>query len=221
MSWKRIFLYLLIASVALSAILGIAVVLFGTMGERETRILLTSLTITCMSLLGVACGANLEAARFPKSVPIAGMIFAVISAAIWIAIVWSAWQGGEYWVKSSFTVTLLASAISYCCLLGLASLDRRFRWSQLVSYLTAAGLTGLLLHTIWINDNPGEFTGRMIAALSIVIGAFTVIVPIFHRLSSGDDPLARVENEIESLKKRLVELEERRNKLTKGDEESA
>ena len=213
MNWKRSFLYLLIASVTVSALIGIVVVLFGTLESRETRILLTSLTITCMSLLGVACGANLEADRFPRAVPLAGVVFAIVSAAIWIGIIWSERGGGEYWVKSVMTATLLACAISYCCLLGLAILDRRFRWAHAIAYLTAASLTGLLLSIIWINNDPTDFIGRVIAALSILLGAFTVIVPVFHRLSSGDDPLGRIDSEIEQLRQRLGELEVRRSEL--------
>ena len=215
MNFKKTFLYLLIASVSISAVLGVAVILIGNLGEREGRILLTSLTITCMSLLGVACGANLESGRFHQAIPLAGMAFAVVSAVIWIGIIWAEPTGGEYVVKTGLSATLLASAVSFACLLGLASLDKRFRWAQYTAYLTAAVLVGSLLYIIWLENNPSDLIMRVNGALSILIGAFTVIVPIFHRLSEGDDPLTRIKAEIESLQNRLVELEARKKELTK------
>ena len=54
---KRAFLYLLVASVALSAIIGIAVLIFGNFGDFEIKVLLTTLTVTVTSILGLACGA--------------------------------------------------------------------------------------------------------------------------------------------------------------------
>ena len=41
---KRIFLYLLIGSVAISAVVAIGVVLFGNFGNFEVRVMMTTLT---------------------------------------------------------------------------------------------------------------------------------------------------------------------------------
>jgi len=57
MNIRKVFLYLLIASVAVSALIGIAVIIMGDFGEFEIRVLLTMLTITVTSILGLACGA--------------------------------------------------------------------------------------------------------------------------------------------------------------------
>jgi hypothetical protein len=52
MNLRRLFLYLLIASIGLSAVIGIGVILFGNFGEIEIRILFTTLTVTVTSIFG-------------------------------------------------------------------------------------------------------------------------------------------------------------------------
>ena len=65
MNIKKLFLYLLIASVAVSSLVGIFVILFGNFGEFEVKVLLTTLTIMVTSILRLACGALLESNRRP------------------------------------------------------------------------------------------------------------------------------------------------------------
>ena len=60
---KRLFLYLLIASVCLSAILGIAALLSGSFGWVQVRILLTTVVLTGASICGLGCGALWERGR--------------------------------------------------------------------------------------------------------------------------------------------------------------
>jgi len=67
---KKFFLYLSIGSVALSAVIGIGVILLGNFGEFETKVLLTTMTVTITSILGLACGSYLETGR-GKIVPLA------------------------------------------------------------------------------------------------------------------------------------------------------
>jgi len=217
MNPKRLFLYLLIFSVAVSAVIGIAVILFGEFGQLESRILGTSFTITCMSLLGLACGANLEARIF-RVIPIAGIAASVISAVIWIVIIWSEKEGGEYVVKTGFTTTLLAVVFSYSSLIAFASLERKFQWARYAAYLLAASLVGVLLYIIWFENQPNEeFVSRVIGSLSVSIAALTVIVPIFHKLSGPADKLEDVNKEISVLKERLSELEKKKMSLSVED----
>ena len=90
MNLKRIFLYLLIASVAASALIGIVVILLGNFGDHETKVLLTAGTVTMTSILGLACGAYLESGR-GRVVPITGIVLALAAAVMWTLIIWD-WQ---------------------------------------------------------------------------------------------------------------------------------
>ena len=64
---KRMFLYLLIGSISLSALLGIWAIISGEFGEFQTRILLTTLTVVSFSIFGLACGSFLENPRTVNS----------------------------------------------------------------------------------------------------------------------------------------------------------
>ena len=72
MNPRKLFLYTLIASVALCALIGIAVMLFGEFGEFETKVLLTTFTVAVTSILGLACGAYYES-RHARMLPFTGI----------------------------------------------------------------------------------------------------------------------------------------------------
>jgi len=211
---RRLSLYLLIVSVAVSAFIGIGVLLFGDFGEFETKILLTTLTITVTSVLGLACGACLEAGR-GRIIPIAGIVFAVISAVLWIMMLWSPFdREAHYFPHFVMSATLLAFACSHVSLLSLATLDRRFAWSRIAVHVFVWSLTGLTLYIIWWHIDPSDtMLARIMGVLSIVIGALTVVTPVFHRLSAGEPNTEKIDAEIEALKVRIAELEEKRNQI--------
>jgi signal transduction histidine kinase len=204
---KKFFLYLLIGSVAISALLGIGVILLGDFGEIETKILLTTLTITCTSILGLACGAFLETGR-GKFVPVGGIIFAVLSAVLWIYLIWHNIVREEFFVRTLFSVTILATSCSLISLVSLAKLDRRFLWSRYALHVSVWSLTAILLYFSWTQfDAISDFISRTMGVLSIIVAALTVVTPVFHRLSSQkseeeiDAEIARLRAQIEELEK--------------------
>ena len=148
---RKLFLYLLIASVSASALIGIVVLLFGSFGDFETRVLLTALTITVTSILGLMCGARIEAGG-SRGLPITGIALAAASAVMWIFLIWND-PRNDVFIKSLMSVTLLAAACSHISLLTLARLDRRFIWARYAGQIALWGLAAYLLFLIW---NPRE-----------------------------------------------------------------
>jgi hypothetical protein len=122
---KKLFLYTLIGSVSISAMVGIGVVLFGDFGSVEIRVLMTTLTVTIVSILGLACGAYLESGR-GRRLPTAGITLSVIAGAMLMFIIWDLLDDSELFIKSTLTAILLASACSHVSLISLARLDNRF-----------------------------------------------------------------------------------------------
>ena len=209
---KRAFLYLLIASVALSAIIGIAVLIFGNFGEFETKVLLTTLTVTVTSILGLACGAYLETGR-GRVIPIAGIFVAIISCVMWIFLVWHGTVNEDFYAQILMSLTLFSATCAHISLLSLAILDSRFIWSRYAFIAADSVLTAYLLFLIW-NDKwiDNDITPRVIGVLSIVVAALTLVTPIFHKLSSSQS-VTDIDSEIESLKNRIAELEAKRASL--------
>lgn len=206
---RKLFLYLLIASVSISALIGIVVLLFGNFGDFETRVLMTALTITVTSILGLMCGAKIEASN-DRIVPLAGIILATVSAIMWIYLVWND-PRNDLFVKSLMSVTLVATACAHISLLTLARLDGRFRWARYAAQITVWGLTAYLLFLIWNpNEIEREITGRVVGVLAIVLAAITVVTPIFHKLSSHEQDAHEIDAEINELRLRIAELESKK-----------
>ena len=102
---RRLFLYLLIGSVSLSALIGIGVLLFGDFGNFEVRVMMTTLTVTVTSILGLACGAYLETGR-GRIMPIAGIAFSIAAAAMTAMIIWNIADRWEDFIKATATAAI-------------------------------------------------------------------------------------------------------------------
>jgi len=210
---KKFFLYLLIASVALSALIGILVILFGNFGEFETKILLTTLAVTVTSILGLANGAYLETGR-GRVVPVLGIVFSVVSAVLWIFLVWYGTAQTAFFAKLLLSINLFAAACSHISLLSIARLDRRFVWSQYAVHAAVWTLTAILLYSIWLHfENMSEWLTRAVGVLSIVVAALTVTTPVFHRLSNQTVRTEEIDAEIERLRRRIEELEKQKAEM--------
>jgi hypothetical protein len=207
---RKLFFYLLIASVSISALLGVGVLLFGNFGNFEVRVMMTTLTVTVTSILGLACGAYLETGR-GKTMPIAGIVFSIAAATMTFLIIWKVFDRWEDFIKATGTATLFALCCSHLSLLSLARLDKRFAWSRIAAFVCVWLLAAILLYLMWWEpEGDSDLVFRVIGILSILIAAVTVITPVFHKLSAGEDEAAEIDVEIEKLKMRIVKLEERK-----------
>ncbi len=208
MNAKRLFLYLLIGSVAVSAVIGIAVVLIGNFGDLEVRVLLTTLTIAVTSILGLACGAAFETGR-GRELAGAGIILSAVSGVLWIVLLWAEPGTGNVFPRALMSTTLIAAACAHLSLLGLARLSGRFVGARYAGHFAVWGLAGVLLWFIWFGTGePGPVLSRAMGVLAILAGTVTVVTPVFHRLSaSAPDRDAAIDAEIDKLRTRLAELE--------------
>lgn len=210
---KKVFLYLLIASVAVSALLGIVVIVFGNFGEFETKVLLTTFTVTCTSILGLACGAYLETRR-GRILPLAGIGFALLSAILWIILIWNGTIQEDFFVKTLLSATLIAAACSHMSLVSIARLERKFVWSRYAAHVSVWSLTAILFWLIWTKAvNLSESVTRIIGVLSIVVAALTIVTPVFHKLSGQKPEAEEIDAEIARLKARIEELENKKAEI--------
>jgi len=215
MRLKSLFLYALIGSIALSAAIGIAVILFGDFGDLAVKVLLTTMTVTVTSILGLACGAYLETGR-GKVIPLIGIFLALVSGVLWVALVWMGTPNETFFAKLLLSLTLGAASCSHISLLSLARLDRRFMWSRYAIHIAVWVLTAYLLYLIWNVDAINDSTSRIIGVLSIVIAALTIATPVFHKLSGAEHGVDGIDAEIEKLRTRIAELETKRAAVAAG-----
>jgi peptidoglycan/LPS O-acetylase OafA/YrhL len=183
MSPKKVALWFLIVSVALSAALGILALLTGNFGDFEMRIILTTLTISAASIGALASGALWEG-RGQKELPLLGIVLSVLAALLIISGIWVEPHSERYW-KFTASTGVLAAATTHACLLSLAKLAPRFAWARLVTLTAVYALAVLVVITIYF-EPTGDLGFRLIGTVSIVVAALTIMTPIFHRLSRDD-----------------------------------
>ncbi len=116
MSPKKLALWFLIVSVALSAAFGIITIITGTFGAFEGRVILTTITISAASMCALAAGAFWES-RGARTLPGFAVAFAILAAVLIIIGVWGRFSWDEYW-KSTATVGVLAIASAQACLIS-------------------------------------------------------------------------------------------------------
>lgn len=208
---KKLSLYLLIISVSLSALIGIMVILFGNFGEFEAKVLATTFTIACISILGLACGAYLETKR-GKILPGFGIAFSIISAVMWLILIWTNFDlDVDIFSKTLVSASLSAVVCSHLSLISIAKLDAKFQWSKIVLSFCVWVLLSILFYLVWFQpDSSSDFILRVIAVLSIIITSLTVVTPIFLKLSQSLPETAEIDAEIDRLKTRIAELEQRK-----------
>lgn len=211
MDLKRIFLITLVVSVALSALIGIGVLLFDDFGYFEARVLMTTLTVTATSILGLACGACYESGR-GRRLPLAGIALSIVSALALFLIIWNVLDENETYIKSTVTLVIAAIVASHLSLLRLARLDRRFAWSYPFAAICDLLLAAIILYLMWFEpEGESDLVFRTIGVLSILIAAVTVITPVFHRLSAGETDIEEIDAEINELKLKIEQLEKQKS----------
>ena len=226
---KRPLLYLAVGSVMVGAVLGIIVVLRNTWGWFEVRVILTTITIAIASLCGLACDLS-KTARGPNPQRIGGLVLTAVAAGMVLLGMWSDLESEWYW-KTTASVSILAIATVHVSLLAIARLARRFRWIFFIAWQVIYGLAALLcIMIIWEINNEQFF--RLIATVSILDAAFTLSVPLLHRISRTDanraamlTPLEErnvdaIDQEISRLKREIADLEKLRSEIAGGAEES-
>jgi MFS family permease len=143
-----------------------------------------------------------------------------IAAVLLMVGMWVEVNSEWYW-KATVVVSVYAVGCSHLSMLFLADLAPGYRWAYVVAYQLILGLATLLSAIAVFEQESYESGWRLTGALSILVAAITLLVPVFHYMSReaiaaakhSDDPVCAVDEEIAWLKKRLIELESRRRQL--------
>jgi hypothetical protein len=216
----KIFLRLFVVSILATAIIGIfAIAKPGDIGWFEVKVLLTTGIIAGASLCGLSCGACLTRGR--TILPIAGLVLTALAAFLLIVGTWGEFESEFYW-KLTSSVSFFAVACAHLSMLFLANLAGVYRWAYLLAYQLILGLAALLAagvfsEVLFDKESYVRFTG----IVSVLVAAITLLIPVFHYMSRDQfaaaqaeaDPLFVVEEEIARVKKRLIELENKRRVL--------
>ncbi len=178
---QRIALWIVIASVSISALLGILALLAGDFGDTQWKVLGTTTSVTGASVLAMAATTAWGRRYIWWLAPLAaasGIVgFAIVVAGIWVDP-----SGNDVWWQSAITLIVVASAASYAALVSRAVLAGALRWALSVAYVADALLALTVIVAVWA-DNASDDTWRRIGVLAIVQASATVLLPVFHRMS--------------------------------------
>lgn len=222
------FLRLFIGSIVITALMGLYVIALPSENwDFEFKVIVTTLTIAAASVCGLACGGCLS--RGWRFLPLAGLILTGLTACLTLVGTWlHNWPFGgnwEFWERYWLATAVLgcyAVACAHLAMLFLTNLASAYRWAYLVAYFLIFGLATVIAAAI-VNEDLVEHESywRLVGALSILVAAITLLMPVFHWLSREEvaaataeaDPLFAVEEEIARSQKRLIELENKRRLL--------
>lgn len=179
---KKIALGTVIASVVISGTLGIIALLVGSWGELQTKVVLTTMTITgtCLFLLAATALRERHGSRL---LPGAGALLATVAMVLLLLGIWKAFDGDLYWKWTSISL-LFAAVTAHLCLLSLARLSGAFRWALWVAFLVIYGLVSKVSFII-LAENSSDFDMRVVGVLAILAGCLSILIPIFHRICAA------------------------------------
>lgn len=180
---QRTLLKSFVASIAACGLIGIYVLLTGSFGTLEARILGSTAAVGGASILCMAAAIAWETARW-RPIALIGMIAPAVALLFLLAEIWDVAPrlSHDLFERATGSACVLAVVFPHIALLSLARLHRGY---ELVRFGTviAIGLLGLLvLYVIWVDLPPDELW-RFIGVLGILDACGTIATPVLHRVS--------------------------------------
>lgn len=183
-SSTRLFLRLFLVSAAVNAVLGIWALLVGDFGDTQGRVLITSFLITA-TMLSVLVNAPATSRRALWPAPVIGAGAAVIGLVQFIAMVWSD-VDSDRWIRTAVSFLIVAAGATLAANLAILRLPERFRLALPVTATLIGTLTLLALYTVW-GEPDGDWFGRLVGVLSVLVAAGTLFIPVLSRLDGDED----------------------------------
>jgi hypothetical protein len=182
-SIKRVLLYMVVGGLVLAALAGIFVLIVGTFGETEAKILLTTLSISYFGVTSLACAAAYEKKR-NGLLSIPGIALSIAGFALFLSIVWAEWWRYESVFKTMAILALLSFSFAQACLLSLVTLERRVAWVYYAAVGAILVLAAIISEMI-LYEPQGDWMVRLAGAVGILDGCLSLCVPVLHRLGGN------------------------------------
>ena len=184
MRLRTAFLWTMIGSLTLAAALGVLAIIFDTFGSTSEKILVTSLLMGAFSMTALGCAIVLDRHR-RKIISWLGISMSIAALLHWSFMIWFepwSWNGGyrlqELLMKIGATFTIIAIWCPHFGLLSLLRLDRgAFQMVRIVTHYITGFLAMVLMIIFWTEEFE-DWTGKLIAVLSLLGACGTLVTPI-------------------------------------------
>ncbi len=173
-------LWALFASLAASALIGIAALASTDFGETEGKLLLTTFSFFGGSAITLACGFAWERGRL-GIVPVLGMVSGLVGLVLVLVGIWGDFESDLWW-KAFTSEIMVALAATHASLVAVFSAGQRFRGGTYAAYGLGAIAVALTLIAVWggaTNDGFWRFYG----AVMVLLLALTIALPVLRRIA--------------------------------------
>ena len=178
----RIALTTMLASLVISAAIGIIIVLKGDFGDTEGRLLGTTLSLAVFTVLAIPSTVQLGRGKFPILSRF-GMGTSVVAFFLIVAAIWS--DGTfESVLLTKFMVTfgVTAFASNHTALLLLVSrATTLIRITLIPTIIVLVIIAVMLIISVWVENMPNELA-RSLTALAILDVLGSLAVPMLSKL---------------------------------------
>lgn len=189
---RRFFVQVLIASLVISAVLGIIAIIAGDLGDLGSKVLATTVTVDFLSILGLCC-AGVSRTQLHRIAQIIGIASAVILLVLALYLIWNTGLYEELedsLNRASISFTILAVAAAHACLV-LPSAIISSRLSAIVNATVGFITIVAVLLLIWASApefNPGDWYIKVLGVALILDVLGTLLVFIFRRIDKTPTP---------------------------------
>lgn len=178
------FLWTMIGSLSLAAVMGVFAIIFGRSGSTSDKILVTSLFIGAYSMTALGSAIVLDRHR-KRFVSWMGIAMSLAALCLWIFYIWAEpwrWSGqgniDNLIIKTCFTFTIFAIWAPHFGLLSLLRLDRGvFQWVRISTWIMASGVSLVCVFTIWLGDID-NWAEKLLAVFSMLGACGTLVTTI-------------------------------------------
>lgn len=175
----------MIGSLALAAAVGVfALLIDPDFSSTTARILGTTLTVTLFSLTALGCAVAWERDHWRRVAGV-GFVISALSFIVFLPGIWldmpRDWEEPVY--KAMGHGATWSVYLALVCLLALARLKQRWRWTRYATQISAT-LLGLLISGLIVFEPNDDEWARALGVLAILTGCGTICVPILHKLSA-------------------------------------
>lgn len=193
MRLRKTFLWSMIVSLCLAALLGIVALLLPDFVGKEEQILFSTVLFALYSLLALCCSIVMEKRRLVTLMWL-GIAGAAAGLGLWLAAIWldplMDGRTEENLVRAAGTFTTAAVLFAQCGLLILPRLDGLLAgFVRKATIIVSIALAATLILLIWWDDwimgyIDDEIIGRGLGVMGILTACGTVITPIVWKVQA-------------------------------------
>lgn len=182
-SLKRYFIIALITSLLASGLMGILVLLIGSFGEIEFRVLLSTFTIGVFSVTSLAGLRNFESEYEEyRRFAILSIIFSIAAMILTLSLIW---VNADYfpWKPALVSIVLAVSTSHVSLLLPARNKTQLLNTVTTITFAAIAFVAAFIILIIVAEDaDLNEFTYRILGVFAILDVIGTVMTPVLARL---------------------------------------